>query len=205
MNVLRKKIALYKSYNSNDLPNDYTRVDYLENPLGSYIDLNIKATPNTNVHYKYKVLEKQKFSCYLGSPEGFLFPSVRGENSLIQFVAVNSGNASSLITVPHSNDGFYEFKAFVDDKIIVNEEEYLVEKGTETESTYNLRLFDWQVGSYHQISTQTCFVKIYESDVLVCNLIPCYRKIDSVVGFYDTVSATFFTNQGTGEFTYGYL
>ncbi len=35
------------------------------------------------------------------------------------------------------------------------------------------------------------------------NYVPCYRKSDNVVGMYDTVSGTFFTNAGTGSFTAG--
>lgn len=38
---------------------------------------------------------------------------------------------------------------------------------------------------------------------LVQNLIPCYRQSDNVVGMWDTVSKTFFTNSGTGAFTAG--
>jgi len=38
---------------------------------------------------------------------------------------------------------------------------------------------------------------------LVQNLIPCYRKSDGVIGMYDLVSATFFTNSGTGTFIKG--
>ena len=38
---------------------------------------------------------------------------------------------------------------------------------------------------------------------MLCNLIPCYRKADSVVGMYDTVAKVFRTNVGTGTFTKG--
>lgn len=38
---------------------------------------------------------------------------------------------------------------------------------------------------------------------LIRNFVPCYRKSDSVVGLYDPVSSTFFTNAGTGSFTAG--
>jgi len=34
-------------------------------------------------------------------------------------------------------------------------------------------------------------------------LIPCYRKSDGEIGMYDTVTSTFFTNQGTGSFRMG--
>lgn len=37
----------------------------------------------------------------------------------------------------------------------------------------------------------------------VFNPVPCYRKSDGVIGMYDTVSKTFYTNEGTGAFTKG--
>ena len=36
------------------------------------------------------------------------------------------------------------------------------------------------------------------SGALLCDLRPCYRKADGVVGFWDDVSKTFLTSQGTG-------
>lgn len=35
------------------------------------------------------------------------------------------------------------------------------------------------------------------------DMIPCYRKADQVIGMYDTISQTFFTNSGSGTFTKG--
>ena len=43
-------------------------------------------------------------------------------------------------------------------------------------------------------------VIIREGNRLVRNFIPCVRKSDSKPGMYDTVSHTFYTNAGTGEF-----
>lgn len=51
--------------------------------------------------------------------------------------------------------------------------------------------------------------RIYAIDVedtsasKVLNLVPCYRKSDSVIGMYDIVSGTFYTNAGTGTFAKG--
>ena len=50
--------------------------------------------------------------------------------------------------------------------------------------------------------------KIYETSVtrngeIVLNLIPCYKKADGEIGMFDTVSKTFFSNVGSGEFTKG--
>lgn len=43
-------------------------------------------------------------------------------------------------------------------------------------------------------------VKIYNGDVLERHMIPCVRKSDNKPGMYDTVTKTFYTNAGTGEF-----
>lgn len=47
------------------------------------------------------------------------------------------------------------------------------------------------------------YVKIFESDTLIRDFIPCYRKADQKPGMYDLVSGTFYINSGTGEFVVG--
>lgn len=42
-----------------------------------------------------------------------------------------------------------------------------------------------------------------KSNVLKCDLVPCYRKSDNVIGMYDLVTGAFFTNAGSGSFTKG--
>jgi hypothetical protein len=42
-----------------------------------------------------------------------------------------------------------------------------------------------------------------KSNALKCDLVPCYRKADGVIGMYDLVSGAFFTNAGSGSFTKG--
>lgn len=53
----------------------------------------------------------------------------------------------------------------------------------------------WFTGRLHSLSIESATVNF--------NLIPCYRKSDSVIGLYDTVSKTFLVNAGTGSFTKG--
>lgn len=45
--------------------------------------------------------------------------------------------------------------------------------------------------------------KRYEYNVLVQNLIPARREADNVLGMYDIVTGSFYTNAGTGTFTAG--
>ena len=42
-----------------------------------------------------------------------------------------------------------------------------------------------------------------KTDTLICDLVPCYRKSDGVIGMYDLARKTFLTNVGTGNFTKG--
>jgi hypothetical protein len=46
-------------------------------------------------------------------------------------------------------------------------------------------------------------VIIYTNGKKVRDMIPCYRKNDSVIGMYDIVNDTFYTNSGTGAFLKG--
>lgn len=45
--------------------------------------------------------------------------------------------------------------------------------------------------------------KLYNNNYLIRNFVPCYRNSDNEVGMYDLVNGVFYTNQGTGAFTYG--
>lgn len=44
--------------------------------------------------------------------------------------------------------------------------------------------------------------QIYDNGTLIRNFIPCYRNSDKVVGMYDLANGVFYTNAGTGVFTY---
>ena len=46
-------------------------------------------------------------------------------------------------------------------------------------------------------------VTVYSGDTLVGHFLPCYRRLDNVIGLYDTVTGSFFTNAGSGTFTKG--
>ena len=47
------------------------------------------------------------------------------------------------------------------------------------------------------------YLKLYDNNVLVRDFIPCYRNSDNVLGLYDLVNGVFYTNAGSGTFTYG--
>ena len=65
-----------------------------------------------------------------------------------------------------------------------------------------LHLFSYNKDNVHTgLKIYSC--KIYESNTLIRNLIPCYRKSDNVAGMYDALNKKFYENQGAGVFTTG--
>ncbi len=46
-------------------------------------------------------------------------------------------------------------------------------------------------------------IKMYKGNTLTSELIPCYRKSDSVAGMYDRVNKRFLTNSGSGTISVG--
>ena len=66
----------------------------------------------------------------------------------------------------------------------------------------NLFMFSYNIYNIHpNLRIYGC--KIYNSDKLIRDFIPCYRKADNVSGMYDVVNKKFYTNAGTGNFLIG--
>lgn len=72
---------------------------------------------------------------------------------------------------------------------------------------YPLSLFatrnSWYSSYIEHASAKLYYCKIRDNWTLVRDFIPCYRKSDSVIGLYDLVWKTFYTNQWTWSFTKG--
>lgn len=69
-------------------------------------------------------------------------------------------------------------------------------------ATYQVCLFSLNA----QTLPAACKLKeviIYQNNVKVRDLVPCYRIADTEIGFYDLVNNQFYTNAGTGTFTKG--
>ena len=71
------------------------------------------------------------------------------------------------------------------------------------QSTRNFALFYFS--STSAFATKGGYIKsckIWDNNALIRDYIPVIRNSDNKPGMYDRVTKTFFTNQGTGEFTY---
>ncbi len=67
-----------------------------------------------------------------------------------------------------------------------------------------LFIFGWNNGTqFYGSGLRLYYFKVYQSNVLIRDFIPVYRKSDHMVGLYDKVNDFFYQNQGSGAFTPG--
>ena len=80
----------------------------------------------------------------------------------------------------------------------------------ESISVSSYALINFYLGAWHEGNTQYYGIngrvygfKAYDNDSLIADYIPCYRKSDGVIGFYDAVTETFKTKSGNGSVSKG--
>lgn len=71
--------------------------------------------------------------------------------------------------------------------------------GSASVSSYKL----FGVSGYTGAGIKLYSCTMYETGRKMAELVPCYRKSDNVIGLYDLVTTTFYTNTGSGSFTKG--
>lgn len=186
------------------LPSAYQEVEYIESSGTQYIDTGIIPTSNTRVVADVSGLtgniNGSLWESYSTSDDEYgllnvsAYPTFRSDYGSSE---VNKNIAISSNTVYH---------------IDMNKNVTTIngEAMTNTASTFsgNKSLYVFARNANGNVDLKHPNAKfhsmeIYENNTQLRNFIPCYRKSDNEIGMYDTVSDTFFTNQGTGAFTKG--
>lgn len=180
------------------LPSEYQQVEYIESTGAQYINTGINGK---NLH---TAIESK---CSWSSANG---GSAVMSTGGIHYVVVNNGVYDVLRTGGTENGYRYTLnevvvvKAYYDSQgrrsVDVNGTKVSTGSSYEaSDAVINmLKLNDNTIQS-----GKTYWFKIYSDNIVVFDGIPCYRKSDNVIGIYDLVSKTFFTNAGTGTFSKG--
>lgn len=204
------KYFIYNKY-SKLLPDEYQQVDYIESSGTQYIDTGIATSNNMKVEakavstfglsngpltYSAALLGARKsgLSSYFGYTSGVTDDFIGNGTEYVQIP--RNGN-QDLLTLEYDNNsaniscGNYSYSnnslsinitnSFNIYLLAINQDNTAISLGT-----YKLYTF-----------------KIYDNNTLVRDFIPCYRKSDNVLGLYDLINKVFYTNAGTGAFTYG--
>jgi hypothetical protein len=199
------------------IPGEYQEVEYVQAAanVGAYI----------NLGFAFDTAATVKIGLYFGNDVATAaYPFGAAESS---------GKYRCMISAPHDGGAYmygygstgstYQPVRAKGTKNAVNEIEYAIKSGkismsvkpsgssySNTTVSYtmssNLYLFAQNYngsarwGGQRRIS----YFQYYDkTDTLICDLVPCYRKSDGVIGLYDVVRKLFLTNVGSGSFTKG--
>ena len=197
------------------IPAEYQEVEYIQSDWTQYINLGWNPTSNY-----FKVESKARI--YKWSYEwGVLFWMTNWSKALSLQVHTTSGpgmdsgwyaNIGPTVNIKPSRE-FYSGENininFVWDSwnytLDLNRDHYTgTYNSTVVQATRPFYLFafneNWSI-------TWKTYMKLYSfklyswESTLIRDLVPCYRIADSVIGLYDLVNDTFYTNDGTGTFT----
>lgn len=190
------------------VPSDYTILDYIESTGTQYIDTGFKANTTTTKFVGAFTPTQKVTGALLGSRND----NSSGTHSCNVF-ALGSGN----FRFDWANASYTGTETSY---VVGTKYEMEITRGTlvingTTQSFTNTgsvdQLENFLIGTFNNGTTPYTkgFVgyihecKLYSNDVLIRDFIPVKRISDNVVGMYDIITETFFTNAGTGVFVAG--
>lgn len=166
-----------------NLPLEYTQLEYIENNNSEYIDTGIIITPTIRIEADFQIIEKKY------GVEAFVFGNFVNDICRVR-AGINSSNAFDFIgTIMYSQTS----DIFARTNVIA-----FPTSGSSPTTTlliFKNKRADTRIEGIGRIRLYS--LKIYNSNTLIRNYIPCYRNSDFENGLYDTVNNVFYTNTNT--------
>ncbi len=201
------------------IPAEYTRLEYLESTGTQYIDTGVVSRLNSGVSMRASLTtSRNSDNVIFGATNSYAYAngSAFSIDVFTNLVALphggvnNSGYNGNWIDIPNMLEQVYEYKInYMDDGYawVDNLSRKLSESNTIT--SLPLYLFGLNSSPYgYSWDFSSNGARIYdailtEGSSIVRNFIPAKRNSDGVLGMYDTVTNTFYTNAGSGTFIAG--
>ena len=198
-----------------NLPAEYTQLEYITFSSGAYIKTGI--VPKT---FDYEVGFKGAFGILSGGPNcawGYMDDSLiprwvcatyqnrylLNANTTIGFGDADTNTHTFVGRVYEKNNGYCWSSEF--DGVIQQNDQTLDSSSAWEANTLEIyvgaRNNSETAGNHGLITANHWWCK--KAGVMIADYIPAKRNSDNVLGMYDLISNTFFTNQGTGSFTAG--
>lgn len=201
------------------IPSIYQEVEYVKatDNVGSYINLGFAFDT------KAKIYLTQIVTTLSSSRLGYIFGAAENSGKL-RCMLTSPCESNGGPTLYGSNGSTYITSIVNMVGNAVNEFEMIVEEGNlvlsnitngktmrnknqaEYTMTNNLYLFAQNYNGNARFGYDRAIkaFKYYDkTNTLICDLVPCYRKSDGVIGMYDIARQSFLTNAGSGAFTKG--
>ena len=179
----------------------YRRVDYLEGSGTQYIDTGYvpKFAETDEFYLRFAVLNKKTMILFGTNDYG-------SGNYRAQQPSMNYRLRADIYnTAQHfgyCTDGDWNEYHIANGTVTCLSQSYVYTPSKWADNPNHLYLFAQGTTQASTISIARISSMYYkENGEFVRNLIPCVRESDSKPGMYDTVTGSFYTNIGTGEFT----
>ena len=207
----------FETYQSNNydidlgvyLPNTYTPVEYIGTSGTQYIDTGYQATGSLKIEGKVYTEQSNTEMCVCGVTDTNAQLEIGFSSTNNRFFNYSGSASAAVISTESLYNKVFNFIAEVNDtspkkKITLNVDNNISATNDTNNGNYKantITLFTVNNGFFFK--GRLYKLDIYDDNVLKRRLVPCYRNSDNVIGLYDIVGNTFYTNSGTGTFTKG--
>lgn len=210
--ICLKNRAGQNLYEQINLPTEYQEVDYIATSGTQYIDTGYVLKSNkfkVDLIAQFTGTDTTTFASYVGF--------MKSSSTVIPSFGIHNYTGG---TYMYGADATISTTS-----VVVKEKDFIIFKGTGTtqslsvngavnSSTTSYSMSSNTLSMYlgarnvagavnNAVSAKFYRFKLSVDGQKVRDLIPCYRKSDNVIGMYDIVNNTFYTNKGTGSFAKG--
>ena len=213
MSAIRRRMMCKKT--ERELPSGYTKLNYLEGTGIQWLDLGFKLNNNYSVDLKFSYANYEPsfrniFGSRFSATQDNFGVIISTLNNIFNIMVDFYNYSNSRATL---NDNQYINKIIqitadknsrqilCDGKLLISNNNVIKDSFTTPDNAYLFNM-SGNPSAKGKFKGKIFTCKIYESGVLMQDLLPCLDKNNRPC-MYDTVSQQPFYNQGTGEFLYG--
>lgn len=193
------------------LPREYQQVEWvsanIQGPnLTAYIDTGFVPTVNSFMRARFASEGVSEGRAYLGVRD-----ASSGSNNAFCVIRFSSTDKIGFMRWGASvqcidKDTYYHDYELTPSVAKIDNVEYAMSAPVASQTISKpIRIFAWWSG-YSWLASNSIrlsYLALGDNGVTLHEFVACYRKADNVIGFYDTVTGVFKTNEGTGAFTKG--
>lgn len=199
--MTRRRALLARVESGGRLPSAYQEVEYLESDSNQRIVLNVLPSATDVITVKCKLTSIAAHTGIFGAAVGNYNGIGTNTNFANFYAQIGGGNAYRQSSTPKDTNTHTHVLDYARLVYSIDGVETSLAGITLALAANNYGLWFHNGGGAYVRYTAG---RIYSFSIPNrINLVPCYRKDDSKPGMYDLVSNTFYTNDGTGEFTVG--
>ena len=198
------------------LPSDYQQVEYIENVVstnttGSYLDLGFSFDTACTFYVNF-IPPVNSAGYFFGAAEssGRYRCMITDQTANTLMYGFTSSAYTSVGTAKYNGEKNLKVemkKGLLKLTDLINNTSSQVTTQAEYTMTNNLFMLAQNYNGSARVATGGTKLKSFsyydKNDALICNLVPCYRKSDGVVGMYDVARKLFLANVGINSFKKG--